>query len=150
MSLGFTKSVTDHNLYLKFVDSDPLILVFYVDDLFLTEVEKLILECKRKLASEFQMKDLGMMHYFLGLEVWKRLDEIFLSHGNYILEILRIFGMMDYQSMAIPMVTNLKKLVDFASESNLVDPTMYRKLIRSLMYLVKTKPNVFFVVSALI
>ena len=45
-------------------------MLLYVDDLFLTSDEKLILDCKRKLAAEFEMKDLGMMHYFLGLEVW--------------------------------------------------------------------------------
>jgi hypothetical protein len=40
-----------------------------VDDLFLTGEEKLIVECKKRLASKFEMKDLGLMHYFLGLEV---------------------------------------------------------------------------------
>jgi hypothetical protein len=42
-------------------------LLLYVDDLFLTDEEKLITDCKKKLAAEFEMKDL--MHYFLGLEV---------------------------------------------------------------------------------
>jgi hypothetical protein len=49
-----------------------MVLLLYVDDLFLTGVEKLISECKRKLAVEFEMKYLRMMHYFLGLKVWKR------------------------------------------------------------------------------
>jgi hypothetical protein len=70
-------------------DGFPLIL--YVDDLFLTGDEKLIVGCKRELASEFKMKDLGLMHYFLGLEVWQRSDEIFLSQGKYIVEILQRF-----------------------------------------------------------
>jgi hypothetical protein len=52
------------------VDGGPMILLLYVDDLFLTGDEKLIIESKRKLVAEFEMKDLGMMHYFLGLEVW--------------------------------------------------------------------------------
>ena len=47
-----------------------LILVLYVDDLFLTGEEQLIAQCKRELTFEFEMKDLGLMHYFLGLEVW--------------------------------------------------------------------------------
>lgn len=50
---------------------DPIILVFYVDDLFITEAERLIEGCKKDLASEFEMKDIGLMHYFLGLEVWQ-------------------------------------------------------------------------------
>ena len=70
MSLGFTKSKADPNLYYKVVDGDQVILLLYVDDLFLTGEEKLILDSKRKLAVEFEMKDFGMMHYFLGLEVW--------------------------------------------------------------------------------
>ena len=70
MSLGFTKSNADPNLYYKVVDGDQVILLLYVDDLFLTGDEKLILDSKRKLATEFEMKDLGTMHYFLGLEVW--------------------------------------------------------------------------------
>ena len=69
VSLGFTKSDANPNLYYKVVNDEPLILVLYVDDLFLTRNEKLILWCKKKVVSEFEMKDLGLMHYFLGLEV---------------------------------------------------------------------------------
>jgi hypothetical protein len=68
--LGFNKSDADPNLYLLQVGKDPLILVLYVDDLFLTRVEKLITRFKKELASKFEMKDIGLMHYFLGLEVW--------------------------------------------------------------------------------
>jgi hypothetical protein len=70
MSLGFTKSEVDPNLYYKVEDGCPLILVLYVDDMFLTGDENLIDGCKRDLTLEFEMKDLGLMHYFLGLEVW--------------------------------------------------------------------------------
>ena len=80
MSLGFTKSKADSNLK---VEGDGLmILLLDVDDLFLTGEDKPINECKKKLAAEFEMKVLGMMHYFLGLEVWKYPDEIFLNQGK--------------------------------------------------------------------
>jgi hypothetical protein len=69
-SLGFTKSKADSNLYFKVMYNEPVILLLYMDDLFLTGEEKLITECKKRLTSEFEMKDLGLMHYFLGLEVW--------------------------------------------------------------------------------
>ena len=82
VSLGFTKSDVDPNLYYKVVNDEPLILVVYIDDLFLIENEKLILWCKKKLASVFKMKDLGLMHYFLGLEVWQSQKEIFLGKGK--------------------------------------------------------------------
>ena len=52
------------------VGEEPLILVLYVDDLVITGAERLIEGCKRDLALEFDMKDIGLMHYFLGLEVW--------------------------------------------------------------------------------
>jgi len=67
--LGFTKSKAYSNLYFKIMDNEPVILLLYVNDLFLTGEENLIVECKQRLAVEFEMKDLGLMHYFLGLEV---------------------------------------------------------------------------------
>jgi hypothetical protein len=113
--MGFEKSEADPNLYYILVGEDPLILVLYVDDLFLTGLEKLIEGCKRDLASEFEMKDIGLMHYFLGLEVWQRISQIFLGQGKYAVDILRRFEMMDCRPMSTPMTTNLKKLD--ASES---------------------------------
>ena len=77
MSLGFSKSVADPNLYYHIVGDGCLILVLYVDDLVLTGLERLIVECKRALTSEFEMKDLSMMHYFSGQEVLQRTSEIF-------------------------------------------------------------------------
>ena len=69
-SLGFTKSKMDSNLYSKVEEGNPVILLLYVDDMFVTSEDGLIADTKRKLTSEFKMKELGMMHYFLGMEVW--------------------------------------------------------------------------------
>jgi hypothetical protein len=149
MSLGFNKSVVDADLYYKVVNGESLILILYVDDLFLTRVESLIAWCKYELASEFEMKDLGMIHYFLGLEVWQRTDEVFLSKGKYTIEILRRFGMLDCKSMATSMVSNLKKLSEPSSDSDLIDSIMYMQLIGSLMYLVNTIPYICYAMSAL-
>ena len=123
--LGFSKSIADPNLYIKVVQNQPLILVVYVDDLFLTGDEHLIDECKRELASEFEMKDLGLLHYFLGLEVQQKTSEIFLSQGKYVRDILSKFGMTDCKPMVTPMVTNLKKLHDVVIGSDPVDPTQF-------------------------
>ena len=70
-------------------------LLLYVDDLFVIGIDGLIIDTKRNLAAEFEMKDLGMMHYFLGMEMWQSADGISLRQGKYILEILKRFGMMD-------------------------------------------------------
>jgi len=67
--MGFTKSETYPNLYYIFVYTNLLILVLYVDDLFLTGAEKLIVRCKEDMAVEVEMKDISLMHHFLGLEV---------------------------------------------------------------------------------
>ena len=64
------KSDADSNLYFKVVENLPLILVLYVDDIFLTREENLIVECKTEITSEFEMKYLGLMHYFLCLDIW--------------------------------------------------------------------------------
>ena len=92
MSLGFTKSKADSNLYYKVEDERIMILLLYVDDLFLTRKEKLISGCKKNLATKFEMKYPCMMHYLLGLEVWKFADEIFLNQGRHTIEILKRFG----------------------------------------------------------
>ena len=68
-SLAFTKSKVDPNIYLKVMDDEPVILLLYVDDLFIIGNEKQITDCKKKLAKEFKMKDLGLMHYFVRMEV---------------------------------------------------------------------------------
>jgi hypothetical protein len=87
------------------------------------------------------------MHYFLGLEIWQQKGEAFLGQGKYTLEILKRFGMEDCKPMATPMITNLKKLNSF--ESKKVSPTIYRQLIRCLMYLTNTRPDICFSVNTL-
>ena len=88
--MGFVKSDADPNLYyLRVGDEDePLILVLYVDDLFLIGSSRLVKDYKENLVAKFDMKDLGLMHYFLGLEVWQQKGEIFLGEGRYTTEIL--------------------------------------------------------------
>ena len=141
--LGFSKSHADPNLYYKVVNNAPVILLLYVDDLFLTGEESLITQCKKELA----MKDPSLMHYYLGLEVWQKRGEIFLGQGKYAVKILHKFGMLGCKSMANPMTIYIRKVRE--SYSNLVVPSLYRQLIGSLMYLVNTRPDICFVVNTL-
>jgi hypothetical protein len=79
LGLGFTKTSTNPNLYYLFDKSDRLVSIMYVDDLiFIKSSEKLIAGCNAELAQEFEMKDIGLMHCFLGLEVWWSPSEVFL------------------------------------------------------------------------
>ena len=92
MTLGFTESKADSNLYYKVEKGNPVILLLYVDDLFVTGIDGLIADTKRKLVAKFEMKGLGMMHYFLGMDVWKNADGISMGQGKYAVEILKRFG----------------------------------------------------------
>ena len=147
LQMGFEKSDADPNLYFIIRGEDTLILILYVDDLFITGVEDLIVECKMGLVSKFEMSDIGLMHYFLGMEVWQEEGHIFLGQGKYAVDILSRFQMEDCRPMSTPMITNWKKLS--ASDSQLVDATVYRQLIGSLMYLVNTRPDICFAVNTL-
>ena len=122
-------------------------LLLYVDDLFVTGMDGLIVDMKRKLSAEFKMKDLGMMHYFLGMEVWQNVDGIFLGQWKYAVDILKRFRMMECKAMTTPMAVNLKLLSVASSES--VDSMMYRQMIFSLMYLTNTRPDICFAVNTL-
>ena len=68
--LGFTRSETDANLYHITVKGKQLIIILYVDVIILTGDDQLIMSCKEDLVREFEMKYMGLMHYFLGMEVW--------------------------------------------------------------------------------
>ena len=61
------------------------------------------------------MKHLGMMHYFLGMEVWHSVDGISLGKGKYAVEILKRFGMMECKAMTTPIASNLNLLSDSSS-----------------------------------
>ena len=115
------KSDADSNLYFKVVENQPLILVLNVDDIFLTREERLIVECQRELTSQFEMKEFGLMRYFLGLEIQQRNDEICLYQGKCIVDILRIFGMVDCKSLNTLMDSNLRKIHDTEIGSDTID-----------------------------
>jgi hypothetical protein len=93
------------------------------------------------------MKDIGLIHYFLGLKVWQSLEKIFVNQGKYVVEILKMFDMLECKSMNTPMETKLKLLVDTSLE--LVDATLYIQIIRSLMYLTNTMSDICFAVNTL-
>jgi hypothetical protein len=87
------------------------------------------------------------MHYFLGLEVWQSPERIFLNQGKYTVEILKIFYMLECKPVKTPTEVKLKLLVD--TSSDLIDATLYRQIIGSLMYLMNTRPDICFSVKTL-
>ena len=85
--------------------------------------DELIKYASRRLATNFDLKYLGMMHYFLGMEVWQSVDGIFLGQEKYTVDIPKRFRMLDYKEITTPIASNLKLLSDASSES--VDAMMY-------------------------
>lgn len=75
------------------------------------------------------MIDIDLIHYFLGLEVWQRLGDIFLSQGKCVVKILERFGMADCKSITTSMEENSKKLCGEVAGLDLADPYMYQQLI---------------------
>ena len=76
MTLGFIESNADSNFFFKLEGERQVMLLLYVNDLFLIGKEELIKVARRRLDAEFEMKELGIMHYFLGMEVWQSADRI--------------------------------------------------------------------------
>ena len=79
IGLGFTDIIADSKLYFKVKGEIPMMLLLYVDVLFLTAEDRLIEHANKILSTKFKMKYLGMMHYFLGMEMWHNADGIFLG-----------------------------------------------------------------------
>ena len=101
-----------------------MIISLYVDDLILTGDDQLIMSCKEDLAREFEMKYMGLMHYFLGMEVWQKDGEVFVSQGKYANEILRRFHIEKCKPMQTPLAGNWRK--EDATSGEVVAATVYR------------------------
>eukprot|EP00253_Pinus_taeda_P011235 PITA_11235 len=102
---------------------------------------------KEELEREFDMKNMGLMNYFLKLEVWQGDGELFVSQGKYAIKILQRFHVESCKPMETPLATNWRK--DNAISGKEVDATIYQKLVGSLMYLVNTLSDMCYVVSQL-
>jgi hypothetical protein len=94
-----------------------------------------------------KMKDMGLLHYFLGLEIWKRDGELFMSQGKYAREILGKFHMEGCKPIDTPLPGNWRK--EDATSEEVVDATIYRQLVGSLMYPVNTRPYILYAVNQL-
>jgi hypothetical protein len=90
LQLGFQKSLSEATLYVKHVGADILIISLYVDDLLVTGSNiSLVEEFKQEMKEVFEMTDLGLMTYFLGMEITQKKNEIFICQKKYAKEILK-------------------------------------------------------------
>src|SRR5262249_14149463 len=103
---GFKRSENEPTLYVK-SDKDLLIVSFYVDDLLVTRNEmQQILKFKNEMEKEVAISDLGLMKYFLGLEIWQDDHGIFLSQRKYALDLLKKFHIENCKLAATHVIQN--------------------------------------------
>jgi hypothetical protein len=123
-----------------------LVVGVYVDDLVISGTSRSdIQKFKKEMTNMFKMSDLGLLHYYLGIEVQQLSSGLVLSQENYANKILQKAGMEDCNPCKVPMEPKLKLSKD--SNSPLVDSTMYRSVVGCLRYLVNTRPNLAFSVG---
>lgn len=145
---GFKVSNADSSLFVKLESKQQLLVLLYVDDMIVTgDDEAEISRLRNDLSIRFEMKNLGEIGCFLGLEV-ERLDQgYFISQRRYAKELLNRFGMGESKETATPMETRLK--LEKEDGELLKNATMFRQLVGSLIYLTITRPEISYSVSVI-
>ena len=121
----FIKCPHEYGLYVKKKENgDMLIVCLYVDDLIFTRNNsEMISEFKREMAAEFEMTDIGLMSYYLGIEVKQSDDGIFISQNNYTKKILKEFNMENCQPVSTPVECGTK--LSRFDDGERVNPTLF-------------------------
>jgi Reverse transcriptase (RNA-dependent DNA polymerase) len=107
--LGYQQSNTYHTMFIRRKEEKICILVMYVDDIVLTDNDPTEMKMiKTSLGTEFEMKDLGELCYFLGIEVARSKKGVVLSQQKYILDLLNDMGMLGCRPASTPIDPNHK------------------------------------------
>ncbi|GKB54292.1 zinc finger, CCHC-type containing protein [Tanacetum coccineum] len=147
-SLDFKKCNLEQAVYTKRSKTSTLIVGVYVDDLIITGTPRKEIDLfKSQMKDKFEMSDLGLLAYYLGIEVTQTGGEITIKQTGYINKILKETSMMDSNDTKIPMDPGTKLVK--AEDGNSVDATYYRSLIGSLRYLLHTRPDLSYSVGLL-
>ncbi|GJW52222.1 ribonuclease H-like domain, reverse transcriptase, RNA-dependent DNA polymerase [Tanacetum coccineum] len=148
-SLDFKKCNLEQAVYTKRSKTSTLIVGVYVDDLIITGTPRKEIDLfKSQMKDKFEMSDLGLLAYYLGIEVTQTGGEITIKQTGYINKILKESSMMESNDTKIPMDPGTKLVK--AEDGNSVDATYYRSLIGSLRYLLHTRPDLSYSVRLLI
>ncbi|XP_075086252.1 uncharacterized protein LOC142168967 [Nicotiana tabacum] len=144
---GFRHSENDHSLFCK---KDGLLIVFvavYVDDVILTDTDvEEIKALKVFLHDQFKIKDLGKLHYFLGLEVFYKDGGVLISQRKFTADLLREYD-NQYTTFSSPLDCTIKLKAE--EGTLLADPTHYRKLVGKLNFLTNTRLDIAYSVQHL-
>ncbi|XP_042400993.1 uncharacterized mitochondrial protein AtMg00810-like [Zingiber officinale] len=135
--LGFTSSSHDSTLFICRTNKRVVLLLLYVDDMILTSDDSSVIsKLQNYLSQHFEMKDLGSLSYFLGLEVSSDSDGYYLSQAKHTFDLLSISGITDSSTISTPLDTNVK-LTPF-DVTPLSDSTSYGQLVGGLVYIMVT------------
>nr|XP_048328577.1 uncharacterized mitochondrial protein AtMg00810-like [Ziziphus jujuba var. spinosa] len=143
---GFQRSPNEATLYVK--KGSTLVVSMYVDDLLVTgDDNNGIQQFKIEMQKKFEMSNLGIMNYFLGMEIMQKDTGIFMSQSKYAKDLLKKWKMEDCKPVHTLITCNAKLSKDDAGEK--VDATMFRSIIGGLLFLTHTRPDIMFSVSYL-
>ncbi|GJT46583.1 ribonuclease H-like domain-containing protein [Tanacetum coccineum] len=137
----------DKTLFIKRVKGDILLVSVCVDDIIFGSTKKeMCTEFEKMMHKKFQMSSMGDLILFLGLQVTKKDDRIFISQDKYVDEILKRFGFLTMKTASTPMETSKPLMKDENAKD--VDVHLCRSMIGSLMYLTSSRPDIMFDVCA--
>lgn len=144
---GFVQSRSYYSLIYKGSGDTYVALFVYIDDIIITgSNEQGIINLKQLLNNEFKLKDLGSLGYFLGLEIAKATEGMFVYQRNYTLKLIEDVGMLG----AKPKTTPMEPMVNLCvNGDDYYDPSQYRRLVGRLLYLNITRPDITFDVQQL-
>jgi hypothetical protein len=145
-SLGFTASTADPSLFILQSPQATLYLLLYVDDIIITgTAPSLISDLISQLKTTFELKDLGPLHYFLGLQLQYHDQGFSVHQTKYATDLLNRFNMFNCKPSSTPYSSTTK--LTKSNSPTLSDPTQFRSLVGALQYLTFTRPDLSFAVN---
>lgn len=143
--LGFMPLKADTSLCIYNHQGNTIFMLVYVDDItMVSSIEKLANEVFRQLQADFAVKDLGDLHYFLGIEVNKSSEGVVLTQKRYILDLLKRVNMEKCKPVDTPMLTSEKLTRAGGDNMTNAGATNYRSIVGALQYLTLTRPDISF------
>ena len=107
--MGFATSKSNFSLFIRRGRNGPVSILLYVDDLVIADADlEEIGRVKSELARLFSMKDLGNLHYFLGIKVIRTPEGMLISQRHYVVSMIFNFGMTECRSVSTPLDMNVK------------------------------------------
>ncbi|GJZ01198.1 retrovirus-related pol polyprotein from transposon TNT 1-94 [Tanacetum coccineum] len=140
VSKGFSKGSIDPTLFITKHEEDIFLVQIYVDDIiFGSTNSKLSKKFEKLMHIKFEMSIMGELKFFLGIQIHQSPRGIFINQAKYAQEILKKHGMTSCDSICTPMTT---KHLDADLSRTLVDQMKYRSMVRALMYLTASRPDI--------